>query len=165
MRIVLSFFLCLVMIPWIAAAPGVAQGAITAPAKGSPLRARLLDTARPVFEQEIGGPVEFVVNTLNVMDVWAYGDVKLQRPGGVPLDWSVTKYAENVAQGTLETEHNLFLLQDTGSGWTVVEYVVGPTDVAWDWWRQQRRLPAELFGASSADFPPPDPAQRPRSGG
>jgi hypothetical protein len=59
-----------------------------------------------------------------------------------------------MAQGILETEHNLFLLQQAGDGWTLVEYAVGPTDVAWDWWRQQRKLPAELFGASSADFPP-----------
>ena len=133
------------------------------PPKGSALRASILDAARPVFENEIGGPIEFVVTTLNVLDEWAYGDVKLQRPGGTPIDWSKTKFAEDNAQGVLETGHNLVLLQEGGDGWTVVEYAIGPTDVAWDWWRQQHGIPAELFGASSQDFPPVD-KPRPRSG-
>jgi len=137
---------------------------IVSPERGSPLRKTLLDAARPVFEQELGTPVEFVITTLNVMGPWAYGDVKLQRPGGQPIDWSRTKLAEDYAQGMLETEHNLFLLEQGPNGWTLVEHAIGPTDVAWDWWRQQRNLPAELFGASSADFPP-SPGTRPRSGG
>lgn len=135
---------------------------IQKPSKGSPLRAALLDTARPTFEQEVGTPVEFVVNTLNVMDGWAYGDVKLQRPGGVPIDWSRTKFADDFKEGMLETGHNLFLLQRSGDGWTLVEYAVGPTDVASDWWREQRKLPYELFGFSPEDFAAPPPANNPR---
>lgn len=159
MHFVLSLLLC-VLAP-VAAAAGEE---LYTPPKGSALRASLLDAARPAFEQEVGAPVEFVVKTLNVMGGWAYGDVKLQRPGGVPIDWRKTKFAEDFAQGMLETESNLFLLQDAGDGWKLVEYVIGPTDVAWDWWRQERNLPAELFGASPDDFPPPAPSARPRSG-
>lgn len=115
------------------------------PPKGSALRASLLDTARPTFEQETGGPIEFVITTLNVWNEWAYGDVKLQRPGGQPIDWRRTKFAEDYAQGMFDPEHNLFLLQEGGDGWTLVEYAIGPTDVAWDWWRQQHNLPMQLF--------------------
>jgi hypothetical protein len=136
--------LCLLGLPqW--ASSGALAGEIVHVEKGDPLRSTLLDTARPTFESETGGPVEFVVTTLNVMDGWAFGDVKLQRPGGTPLDWTATKFAEDLAQGMLETEHNLFLLQGNGDTWTLVEYAVGPTDIAWDWWRQQRNLPPELF--------------------
>jgi hypothetical protein len=113
--------------------------------RGSPQRAGILDAVRPLFIVETGGPIEFVVNTLNTMDGWAYGDVQLQRPGGVPIDWSKTKFAEANAQGAFEAEHSLFLLQDTGNGWTLVEFAVGPTDIAWDWWRQQHSLPQDLF--------------------
>lgn len=138
---------------------------IHTPPKGSPLRALLLDTARPAFEREVGAPVEFVVRTLNVMDGWAFGNVKLQRPGGVPIDWRRTKFADDLAHGMLEAESNFFLLQDTGRGWRLVEYVIGPTDVAWDWWRQQHDLPYELFGHTAEDFGAPPPSTRPRSGG
>jgi hypothetical protein len=165
MRVLPFLALCLV---GLAFGPSSARAAdpIFAPERGSPLRAALLDAARPIFEQEIGGSIEFVVRTLNVMGGWAYGDVKLQRPGGAPIDWSKTKFADDSAQGMLETDHNLFLLQHAGGQWQLVAYAIGPTDVAWDDWRQQRRLPAELFGASSADFPPvpPAPSTRPRSG-
>jgi hypothetical protein len=144
MRVMVGCLLALaVLASW--TAPGVEAGEIVHPDKGSPLRTAVLDAARPIFESETGGPVEFVVNTLNVTDGWAYGDVKLQRPGGSPIDWSATKFAEDQAQGMLETDHNLFLLQKTSGGWSLAEYAVGPTDVAWDWWRQQRKLPVELF--------------------
>jgi len=160
MRLSVSLSWFALMAAW---AIPVSAGDIYEPARGSPLRASILDTARQTFEQEVGAPVEFVINTLNVTDGWAYGDVKLQRPGGTPIDWSRTKFAEDFAQGMLETGHNLFLLQQSSGGWTLVEYAIGPTDVAWDWWRQQRGLPAELFGASSADFPPVA-TPRPQSG-
>lgn len=162
MRLTISLSSCLLAL--LLAKGHAIAGEIQSPPKGSPLRATLLDAARPTFEREVGAPVEFVINTLNAMDGWAYGDVKLQRPGGVPIDWSGTKFAEDDAQGMLETGHNLFLLQQEGSGWTVVEYAIGPTDVAWDWWRQQHKLPAELFGASSADFPDATSSPRPQSG-
>lgn len=163
MRFVLLLALCLLGFSTVPS-PTRAAGPIMSPERGSPLRAAVLDAARPLFEHETGGPVEFVINTLNVMGEWAYGDVKLQRPGGSPIDWRKTKFADDFTQGMLETGHNLFLLQRTGGKWIVVEYVVGPTDVAWDDWRQQRNLPAELFGASSADFPPLPPTERPRTG-
>ncbi|MDQ8697879.1 hypothetical protein [Hyphomicrobium sp. LHD-15] len=163
MRFVLLLALCLVGFST-ALSPARAADPIVSPERGSPLRAAVLDAARPLFEQETGGPVEFVINTLNVMGEWAYGDVQLQRPGGSPIDWRKTKFAADFTQGMLETGHNLFLLQQTGGKWIVVEYAVGPTDIAWDWWRQQRNLPAELFGASSADFPPPARGAQPRSG-
>lgn len=163
MRLAIVVSICLLALaPGLGLAPAFA-GDIHQPPKGSELRTSILDAARPTFATEIGGPIEFVVTKLNVMDQWAYGDVKLQRPGGAPIDWSATKFAEDYAQGMFDPEHNLFLLAEGGDGWSLVEYAIGPTDVAWDWWRQQHKLPAELFGASSADFPPVA-SPRPRSG-
>lgn len=156
MRILICLSLCLFALSGgVRLAPAAAQDIVTEPPRGSPLRASILDAARPVFQQEVGGAIEFVITTLNVWGPWAYGDVKLQRPGGGAIDWRRTKFADDYAQGMFETEHNLFLLRETDAGgWALVEYAIGPTDVAWDWWRQQHKLPAELFGASSADFPP-----------
>ncbi|AHB49474.1 hypothetical protein W911_15420 [Hyphomicrobium nitrativorans NL23] len=119
---------------------------IVKPELGSALRAEILDAARPVFERETGGPVEFVINTLNVLDTWAYGNVRLQRPGGGRIDWSRTKYAEADAEGMFDPAGNQFLLRKSDAGeWMLVEYALGPTDVAWDWWRQQLNLPEALF--------------------
>lgn len=115
------------------------------PARGTPLRAELMDAARPTFEAEIGGKIEFVVRRLNVWGDWAFGDVTAQRPGGRPIDWRRTRFAEDFKEGMFDPAGSFFLLRKTGRQWVVVEYAIGPTDVAWDGWRQQRKLPQALF--------------------
>lgn len=119
---------------------------IVQPPRGSALRAELMDAARPTFEREIGGPIEFVVRRLNVWGEWAYGNVTPQRRGGRAIDWRQTRFAEDFKAGAFAASVSLFLLRRGGSGrWEMVEYAIGPTDVAWDWWRQQLDLPSALF--------------------
>jgi hypothetical protein len=124
---------------------GATAQSVTQPPQGSRLRKELLDAARPVFERETDGPVEFVVHRLNVMGEWAFGDVFLQRPGGGRIVWSKTKFAEAEKYGAFDPGGSFFLLKQSGSNWTVVEFATGPTDVAWDSWRQDRHLPGQLF--------------------
>ncbi len=144
MRVVFVLALCL--FGAVFAAEPVAAQDVVKPDRGSALRTELLDAARPVFERETGGPVEFVVRQLNVLDVWAFGNVTLQRPGGGAIDWSRTKFGQDEAEGMFEADGHFFLLRRADSGeWMPVEYALGPTDVAWDWWRQQLDLPEKLF--------------------
>lgn len=152
MRVVLPLVLLLAVAPLGPAAVSAGAPAVEQPAKGTALRKELLGAARPVFERELGAPVEFAVTTLNVMNGWAYGNVRPQRPSGKPIDWRRTKFADAFNEGMFEADVSLFLLQETAAGWQLVEYAIGPTDVAWDWWRSQRNLPYELFGASAQDF-------------
>jgi len=116
------------------------------PGKGSQLRTELLDAARPAFVAETGGPVEFVVRRLAVLGNWAFGDVSLRRPGGQPIDWTMTKFADALRQDMFNPGYAFFLLRKTNGTWSIVEISVGPTDVVWDWWRQQHNIPAALFG-------------------
>jgi hypothetical protein len=122
-----------------------AAQSVTQPPHGSGLRKELLDAARPTFEKETAGPIEFVVHRLNVLGGWAFGDVLLQRPGGRKIDWSKTKYAEDERNGAFDPGGAFFLLKQSGSNWTVVEFATGPTDVAWDFWREEHHLPSQLF--------------------
>lgn len=125
-------------------APAAAQPAFQPP-PGSQLRAGLLDVVRPTFEIETGGAIEFVVRRLNVLGDWAFGDVRLQRPGGGPIDWRKTKYAADFAAGMFDPGGSFFLLKHSGGAWSVVEFATGPTDIAWDGWRTQNKLPQTLF--------------------
>lgn len=45
------------------------------------------------------GPIEFSVKRLNVAGDWAFGEVRLQRPGGKQINWRKTKYAADISQG------------------------------------------------------------------
>jgi hypothetical protein len=122
-----------------------AQDIVPVP-RGSPLRAELLNAARPTFQREIGGDIEFVVRRLNTFGEWAYGEVTPQRSGGQPIDWRRTKFAEDDKAGAFEASISLFLLRRSDRGtWLLVEYAIGPTDIAWDSWREQLKLPRELF--------------------
>jgi hypothetical protein len=124
-----------------AATPLAAQ---TTPPRGSPLRADLMNALRPTVEAEIGGQIEFVVTQLRVMQQWAFASVQPQRPGGTPIDWRRTKFREEFASDTM-SNLVLALLAHDGAGWRVVEYAIGPTDVAWEEWIAKHRLPRQLF--------------------
>lgn len=113
--------------------------------RGDPLRARLLNTARPVMRQQVGGNIEFVVRRLAVMDGWAFGHVKMQRPGGGRINWRRTQFAEALAEGMFEPGSTFFLLRRSNRGWVVHDFAIGPTDVTWDGWRQEYDLPIHLF--------------------
>jgi hypothetical protein len=117
---------------------------------GSPLRAELLDAARPVFENETKGSVEFVVRQLNVWQDWAFGDVTLQRPAGRPIDWRKTEYADDFKNGYFDPAGSFFLVRKVGTHWAVVEHATGPTDIAWDGWRINHHLPEALFDRPNA---------------
>jgi hypothetical protein len=119
-------------------------GAQTSPQRGSPERTALLDALRPTLVKEIGGPIEFIVTTMRVMEPWAYLHVKPTRPGGTRIDWSRTKFREDMKQGFM-SEGTMALLRREGSGWKIVEVAVGPSDVAWDGWTEQHRVPRKLF--------------------
>jgi hypothetical protein len=125
------------------AAAGAAH-AQTTPPRGSPLRAQLLDAIRPEHEKEIGGKIEFQVLAMRVMEPWAYLHVRPTRPGGKAIDWTRTKFAEDMKEGMMSHESMALLKQD-GARWTVAEIAIGPSDVAWDGWRQERNLPKKLF--------------------
>ena len=124
--------------------PVLAQSA-QQPARGSALRVELLDAARSTFEADTNGPIEFVVRRLNIRGDWAFGDVRLQRPGGGQIDWRKTKHAADFAAGMFDPGGSFFLLRRTGGVWTMMEFATGPTDVAWDGWRTDYKLPANLF--------------------
>ena len=104
--------------------PSLAQRVVF-PKRGTGLRKALLDTVRPTFERDTRGPVEFVVHRLAISGRFAFGHVSAQRPGGGRINWMKTVYAKELKEGFFDP--------------------VGPTDVPWDGWRQQFRLPVKLF--------------------
>ena len=123
--------------------PPVLAQSITPP-PGSALRAEILNAYRPSVEAQLGAPVEFVVDALNVMGDWAFVEARPQRPGGAPIDWRATKFRK-AFEADMMSDLVLGLLHRTGGGWQVVENAIGPTDVAWEDWLKPYNLRRELF--------------------
>lgn len=115
--------------------PALAQG-WESPARGSALRADLLDALRPMVEWDLGAPVEFVVHEMRVQGDLAFAMLVAQRPGGGEIDLARTPM---VARGDFDPE-----LAEVGAGvqalwvrsgrmWVAKHHAVGATDVWYSW--------------------------------
>lgn len=118
---------------------------VMTPPPGSDLRRALMDTIRPPFEDALGAPVEFFVRRLAVMGDWAYASVRPQRPGGRPINWSQTKFAQEVRAGAFDTDASGALMRLRNGRWTLVDHVIGPTEAYWIYWQEKFNLPEHFF--------------------
>lgn len=121
-------------------APAQAQGVYT-PQRGSDERVRILYGVRPLVENTLRTPVEFIVRTMNVTGGWAFVALDPQHPGGGGIDPGRTPLDMQAHDGLT----TYALLRDQGAGWETVDWVIGPADAAWDAWPQQFGAPPELF--------------------
>jgi len=101
------------------------------PARGTQLRADLMDAIRPHMEWNLGAPVEIVVQALRVSGERAFVSAYGQRPGGIAINLSATpmarrgEYWPDVSDGsTIQA-----LLQRSGRTWVAVHHAMGATDV------------------------------------
>lgn len=122
-----------------------AQNAPQTPPPGSQERAVLLDTARAPVQKELGKPVQFVVKRLSVLDGWAYLYATMQSPGGQPVSYVGTPFAQAAEHGAKSDDYLALLRLEDGK-WQVRADAIGPTDVAWAAWPEQYGAPQALFG-------------------
>lgn len=114
------------------------------PPRGSQSRAEILQSLRTRVERDIGPPVEFVIERMNLVNGWAFVSATPQRRGGAKVDWSRTRFADAFAADAM-SDAVLALLRQEGGRWRVIEYALGPTDVAWEEWIPKYRLPRSFF--------------------
>lgn len=133
----------LVPAPVLAQAPAAAAARDVGPA--DPLRPVLLNALRPAIVADLGQSVKFVVATLRTQGDWAYVVARPQRPDGREIDFRATRYREAIDQGVFDGPTLYALMQRREQRWTVVDFVIGPTDVAWAGWPEEHGAPAALL--------------------
>ena len=106
----------------------------TEPARGTDLRADLMDAVRPLAEWDLGAPVAFVVWDLRAEGNAAFASLMARRPGGAGIIMEQTPAAmrgeidASVGDGaTIQV-----LLRREGRMWVAVHYGIGATDVWYD---------------------------------
>jgi hypothetical protein len=124
------------------AVPGLAQTPTT-PAPGSAERRAILQAVRPAVETQLGAPIEFAVKRMDLLEGWAFVALEPQRPGGGEIDVSQTRLADDVFLDGLTT---YALLLNAYGRWNVIEWVIGPGDVAWADWSVVYGAPPEILG-------------------
>lgn len=111
----------------------------------NPLRRPILDALRPAIEADLGQPVQFVVQSLKAQNGWAFAIVRPQQLNGREIDFRRTRYGEYMDQGSWDGPTTYALLRNTGGRWRTVDFVIGPTDVAWEGWPQEHGAPRAIF--------------------
>lgn len=118
-----------------ATTPALAQ--LHSPPPGSAERRAVLDAVRPHVEEQLGAPVEFVVQTIRVSGDWAFVQATPQRPGGRAIS---APYPE------MDGVHTEAILRRDGGGWVTIGWAVGATDV---WYVDYcGRVPRGLLGSA-----------------
>jgi len=102
----------------------------------------------PRVQAEIGQAVSFTVTTMRVENDWGWLVAQPWTSDGTQIDWSQTRYAERAAEGTLDGGGTTYaLLRRENGQWRVVDFAVGPTDVAWADWSERYGAPEGLMQA------------------
>lgn len=113
---------------------------------GDPLRPVILNALRPAIVADLGQPVKFVVQTLRTQGDWAWVVARPQRPDGREIDFRTTRHRERIEQGVFDGPVLYALMQRREQRWTVVDFVIGPTDVTWAGWPEEYGAPAAMLG-------------------
>ena len=127
----------------LASASAFAQSART-PAAGTPERKEIIDAIRGPAEKELKTKVIFNVDILRVAGDWAYARVSPTLPNGKEIDFSKTKYREQVELGAFDPQGEALLRRENDE-WKVLEWVFGSTDVPSSGWPDKYKMPKSLL--------------------
>ena len=126
----------------LAATHAHAQRAYT-PAAGSPERKAIMDVLRVPVEADLRQKVVFKVQHLKIVGPWALARVVPIRPDGRDIDYSRTRYREDMEEGAFDGEGEA-LLRNDGAGWVLLEWRFGASDTEVPMWLQKYGAPAAL---------------------
>jgi hypothetical protein len=115
----------------------------------NPERDAMTAALAPLVQAEIGLPVSFTVTTMRVENDWGWLVAQPWTPDGTQIDWSQTRYAQRAADGVLDGGGTTYaLLRRENGQWRVVDFAVGPTDVANADWSERHGAPASLMATN-----------------
>ena len=119
-----------------------AQHAYT-PAAGTPERKAIMDVLRVPVEADLRQKVVFKVQHLRIVGPWALARVVPVRPNGSEIDYTRTKYRDELEEGAFDGEGEALLRKD-GNGWRLLEWRFGASDTEVPIWLEKYRAPASL---------------------
>ncbi len=92
-----------------------AQNAHT-PEPGSAERTAIMDALRVPAQKDLGRKVIFEVDRLRVAGDWAFARVTLTLPDGSEIDYSKTKYRDQVELGAFDPQGEALLRREGANG-------------------------------------------------
>lgn len=121
-----------------------AQEAPRTPATTSTEGQAIVQPALTKLVADLGKPARLDVKGLRVSGEWAFVYAAIQTPGGQPIDYKDTPFAD-AAEAGMKSRTYAALLRGRGESWSLVASAIGPTDVAWSGWAREYGAPAAIF--------------------
>ena len=140
-----AMLIALLLIITVFSVPAFGQKQPSTPAAGSVERLALMDAIRPRVERDLNQQVTFKVSRLKIQNGWAFAIVYPRQPDGRAIDWSRTRFAQDYEAGMF-SDLACVLLRKHSKGWRIVDYALGPTDVAYEDWPRRHGAPRAIFG-------------------
>jgi hypothetical protein len=129
-----------------ACSTGLAQEASDTPKQAGmcsvpsgPDRKAVLDALRGPVSSDLGTPVDFEITRSRMCGDWAFVVGMPRKEGGEPIDWSQTVCAGDTSHLVGGLAHR------DGMAWSLTDYALCPSDVAWADWPEKHKAPQELF--------------------
>ena len=119
-----------------------AQRAYT-PAAGTPERKAIMDVLRVPVEADLRQKVIFRVQHLRIVGPWAFARVVPLRPDGSEIDYTRTRYRQDLEEGAFDGEGEA-LLRKGSNGWRLLEWRFGASDTEVPMWLEKYGAPAAL---------------------
>ncbi len=136
-----------------AAAPGDApppgpaeQGLNHEVAPDDPIHNAVVASAGLTLTEQIGQPVRIEPEIFRSEGDWAFLYGPIQTADGRPVDWAETNFAAAAAEGMLDGDLGIVLLNWNDGDWRVVETAIAPTDVPQIAWPDEHHVSPELVG-------------------
>ncbi|MBI5231513.1 MAG: hypothetical protein HY876_05030 [Coriobacteriales bacterium] len=114
------------------------------PKRGSAERKAVLDALRVPVEGDLEQEVVFKINRIAVHRSFAFVNGMPLQPDGDEIDYSKTKFADDLEQGIFDAGVLALLKRENGT-WTVLEYAIGATDFPGDYWAEQHGAPKDII--------------------
>jgi len=113
------------------------------PAAGSAERKAIMDELRGPCEADLRQKVIFRVQHLRIVGRWALARVVPLRPNGSDIDYSKTKYRNELEEGAFDGEGEALLRRD-GDSWRLLEWRFGASDTEVPIWLEKYNAPESL---------------------
>ena len=111
-----------------------------------PIHDTVLAAANTTLTEQVGQPVAIQSEIFRSEGDWAFVYGPVRGPDGSTLDWSTTALAEAAAEGMMDGDLGVVLLNWSDGDWRVVEAVVGPTDLPQAGWPDEHHVSPALVG-------------------
>ena len=111
----------------------------------SPERKAILEAVKQKLRPDLNLFPKMVVESLVLKNGFAFFKGRVKNPDGQDIDFLKTTYKQALKDGVFDGDGTMALLKKSVSGWKVLAYAIGPTDVAWACWWKEFKAPKDIF--------------------